>query len=191
MNIKRIGKIAYYGFLAILGVIALLVIFSVFPIPGNYQIRVVRSGSMEPAAPMGSVVVTKPSSAYRIGDIITFSGSFRGPAGERIPTTHRIVDMEVLSGSPRYITKGDANENPDQAQVQASQIIGKVLFAVPYIGYGVEAARTPYGFLALIIIPAAIIIVDQGKSVWAEIKRISVAKKIEQIESNEKEMYDL
>ncbi|KKU04164.1 MAG: hypothetical protein UX07_C0045G0001, partial [Parcubacteria group bacterium GW2011_GWA2_45_30] len=42
---------------------------------------------------------------------------------------------------------------------------------VPYLGYAIETARTTYGFLALIIIPALIIVWDQAQKIWEEIKK--------------------
>lgn len=168
---EKFWKIAYYGFLVMLGVIALLVIFSAFPILGNYEILVVRSGSMEPTISMGSVVVVSPSESYKIGDIITFTGGFRDSEGNSVPVTHRVVEMRVESGAALYTTKGDANEDADGREKRESQIAGKVLFDIPYVGYAVETARTPYGFLALIIIPAAIIIFDQARNIRRELAR--------------------
>ena len=69
------------------------------------------------------------------------------------------------------IFKGDANNAPDSRQLAQREIIGRVLFSIPYVGYGVETARTPYGFLALIIVPALIVIVDEVRKIWGELKK--------------------
>jgi len=164
---RKIGKIIYYVFVAFLTVIALLLIVSVFPIPGNYKVMTVLSGSMEPAIKMGSIVVVKPVDDYKIGDIITF-----GPySKKKPPTTHRIYDIEVVEGKPVYITKGDANNAPDNRKITKKDIVGKVLFDVPYLGYAVETARKPIGFVLLIIIPAVIIIYDEIRKTVEEIKK--------------------
>lgn len=176
MDIKKIGKIGYYGFFGALGALAVVMLVSVFPIPGNYQFMVVQSGSMEPTIKIGSVVLVKPASAYQIGDIITFKGGFRNARGENLPVTHRIVEMRVDSGVPLYTMKGDANDSVDTREIGKGQIIGKVLFDIPYVGYAVEAARTPYGFLSLIIIPAALIGYDQVARIWKEVKRMKQEK---------------
>ena len=162
----KIFKIIYYIFLAFIGVIALLLIVSVFPITGNYKLMIVQSGSMAPAIKMGSVVVVKPADDYKIGDVITFQ-----PGRNNEPITHRIYDIRVVNGEPRYITKGDANNAPDQREISKREILGKVLFSVPYIGFAVDFAKKPLGFMLIIIVPAALIIFDEAKKIYAEVKK--------------------
>lgn len=165
-------KIGYYAFLGFLGIIAFIIAATVFPITGNLKILVVQSGSMEPAINTGSIVVIRPVSEYKVGDIITF-----GPVTNTRPaTTHRIIDREVAVGEVLYVTKGDANEDPDVKSVAKKDILGKVILDIPYAGYAVDTARKPYGFLALIIIPAAIIISDQMMNIRREVKKMKEKK---------------
>lgn len=181
-RIKKLGKIGYYIFFGALIFVALIVFASAFPIKGNIQIKVVQSGSMEPAIKTGSVALIKSTSSYKIGDIITFEGNFKNAKGQKVPTTHRIVEMRVERGNPIYITKGDANEEQDTKEVPQSQITGKVYITIPYLGYAIETARTTYGFLALIIVPSAIIVWDQLAKILREMKKIkSENKKKEEI----------
>ncbi len=129
---------------------------------------IVQSGSMAPAIKMGSIVVVKPAEDYKIGDVITF-----GPCTKtKAPTTHRIYDIKVVEGKPYYITKGDANNAPDQREISKREVIGKVLFSVPYLGFAVDFAKKPLGFALIIIIPATIIIFDEIKKIFGEIKKI-------------------
>jgi len=171
-KIKKLGKIGYYIFFGALAAVAILVLVSAFPIAGNIQIKVVESGSMAPAIKTGSVVLIKPFSSYKIGDVITFEGNFKDARGKKVPTTHRIVDMKVERGNPVYVTKGDVNEERDTTEISHQKVIGKVLVSVPYLGYAVEAAKRPYGFLAIIVIPALIIVYDEGAKIWKEIRRM-------------------
>ena len=134
---------------------------------GNYKIMTVLSGSMEPAIKMGSVVVVKPADDYKIGDVITF-GSY---SKTKPPTTHRIHNIKVLKGRVSYITKGDANEEPDNREISEREIIGKVLFSIPYLGYAVDFTKKPIGFALIIIIPAGIVIADEVKKIYAELKK--------------------
>jgi hypothetical protein len=46
---------------------------------------------------------------------------------------------------------------------------GKVILTIPYIGYGVEAARKPIGFIFLVIIPAGVVIIDELRKIALEI----------------------
>ncbi len=167
MKFKKVLKIGYYVVVVFIALVAILLIVSIFPIPGNYRVMVVQSGSMEPTIKMGSIVVVKPQKNYKIGDIITFTSYNK----KKAPITHRIYDMEVVGGYPVYITKGDANNAPDTRKITKKDIVGKVIFSIPYVGYAVDFARKPIGFIFIVIVPAAIIIFDETKKIYEEIKK--------------------
>ena len=175
-------KILYYIVIGFIGVIAVLLVVSAFPITGNFKVMIVQSGSMEPAIKMGSIVAVKPHSTssgqadYKIGDIITFGKTTK----LKEPITHRIYDIKVVGGNPQYITKGDANNAPDKDTVSKKDIIGKVLFHIPYLGYAVSFAKKPIGFSLIIIIPAAAIVYDEIKKIWKEIIKLKNKKKDEE-----------
>ena len=168
----KILKSLYYFFLTCIAAIALLLIVSSFPITGNIKFLTVLSGSMEPAIKMGSVILVKPADNYKIGDVITFGEISK----IKTPTTHRIYEMKVQGSQPVYITKGDANNGPDIREITQKDIIGKVLFSVPYVGFAVDAAKKPIGFALIIIVPAILIIFGEVKKIYEEIKK---NKKIE------------
>jgi len=127
----------------------------------------VLSGSMEPTIKTGAVVVVKPEADYKIGDIITFGLNTK----TQTPITHRIHDIKVVGGNAVYITKGDANNAPDVKEIQKSDIIGKVLFSIPYLGYLVNFIKRPIGFMLIIIVPAGIVIYDEIRKIYAEVKK--------------------
>lgn len=154
-----------FGVFAALTVILLAV--SVFPITGNYKIYVVQSGSMEPAIRTGSVVVVLPEKDYKEGDIITF----KSKNSNLESVTHRIVKAEGGGAEKVFTTKGDANNANDADKVPSEKVIGKMLFTAPYFGYAVAAAKTKYGFLALIIIPSLLIVCDEVKKILEELKK--------------------
>ncbi len=178
----KIGKIIYYLFYAVIFLIAVGVIFPLLPIPGNYQLLTVLSGSMEPKIKTGSVVAVKPADDYKIGDIINFGKNEK----LKTATTHRIHDIRIEKGNPVYITKGDANNAPDTKEVSPEEINGKVILSVPFAGYAVNAAQKPLGFMIIIVIPAVIIIGDEIKKIGKEIKGMREKKK-EKKENGEKE----
>jgi len=168
----KIFQIIYYIFIAFIVAVALLLIVSILPITGNYKVMTVISGSMAPAIKMGSVVIVKPASDYKIGDVITF-----GPYSKtKAPTSHRIYDIKVVDGQPVYITKGDVNNAPDARELQKRDIVGKVLFSVPFVGYAVDFAKKPIGFVLIIGIPAVIIISDEVKKIIREVKKTKETK---------------
>ena len=160
-------NIIYYIFIASIVVIAGLLVISIFPITGNIKFMVVQSGSMEPAIKRGNIVMVKPVGEYKIGDIVTFDLS----TSDIGPITHRIHDIKVVEDEVSYITKGDANNAPDMREISRGEIVGKVLFTVPYVGYAVDFAKRPLGFALIILIPATVIISDEVKKIYGEIKK--------------------
>src|SRR3989344_1742628 len=102
----KVFKIFYRTFYVAIIVIVGLLLIALFPIKGNYQIKIVQSGSMEPDIKTGSVVIIKPSSVYKVGDVVTFGKDTK----KDIPTTHRIVSSRAQDGVIMFTTKGDANE---------------------------------------------------------------------------------
>lgn len=168
----KILKIIYGVVVIFVVLVAALLIVSALPITGDFKVLTVISGSMEPTIKTGSVVVVKPEADYKIGDVITF-----GPYSKtQVPTTHRIHDIKVVDGQPVYITKGDANNAPDSREVRKKDIVGKVLFSIPYIGFAVEFVKKPLGFAIIIIVPAAAIIFDEIKKIVHEVKKNKKAK---------------
>ena len=170
---KVLSKIGYWIFVMAVVLLGLLLVTSLIPVPGNLEVKIVQSGSMEPAIKTGAMVVIRPSSEYRVGDVIMFGEDTK----TKVPTTHRIVADEVRGGVFYYTTKGDANEDPDSQQVTQNEVIGKVLFSIPYLGYVLDFAKKPLGFALLIGVPAAIVVFDEAGNIWREMRKIRVKKK--------------
>lgn len=145
----------------------LLFVATLMPIPGNVQIKVVKSGSMEPAIRTGSIVAIRPAASYKVGDVITFGKDTK----TQIPTTHRIVGIEGVGASATYTTRGDANDTADQVVTRISDIRGKVLFTVPFAGYALAFARTKLGFFLLVGVPALFVFVEEGFAIYKELAR--------------------
>ena len=142
----------------------------------------VLSGSMEPTIKTGSIVLTKPVNDYKIGDIITFGSTTKTIP----PTTHRIAEIKVVGGEPVYITKGDANNSVDSREIKKSDIIGKTIIKVPYLGYVIDFVRKPVGFVLIIVIPAVVIINDEIRKIWREIMRLKKKKREKDANQDEK-----
>ena len=165
-------KIGYRMFVTAVVLLGLLLVVSLVPVPGNIKVKIVQSGSMEPSIKTGALVVIKPSLAYSVGEVIMFGEDTKA----KVPTTHRIVADEVRGGVFYYTTKGDANEDPDTQTVAQSEVVGRVLFSIPYLGYVLDFAKKPLGFGLLIGVPAAIVIFDEAGNIWGEVRRMRVKK---------------
>lgn len=108
---------------------------------------IVESGSMTPTLPVGSVIFDQKAVQYHSGDIITFTRD-----GQTV--THRI-DAEKEG---KFQVKGDANKVADEKLVATSDIQGKELLMIPYLGWAVAFLKTFYGLLLFIILPCALLI---------------------------------
>jgi signal peptidase len=134
---------------------------------------------MEPAIPLGGLVIVKPTEGYVKDDVITF----RSEADPKQTVTHRIVEIVEDEDLKRisYKTKGDANEEADRELVDSRRVIGRVVYTVPYLGYVVSFAQTQVGFVVLVVIPATIIIYSELLKIKSEvgefIKKRKVSKK--------------
>lgn len=173
---KALFKIGYGIFVTAVVLLGLLLVTSLIPIPGNILVKIVQSGSMEPSIKTGALVIIKPSDTYSVGDVIMFGEDTK----TKVPTTHRIITDEVRSGVFYYTTKGDANEDPDTQVVAQSEVIGKVLFSIPFLGYVLDFAKKPLGFALLIGVPAVIVIFDEAGNIWRETKKLKMKKRDEE-----------
>lgn len=167
-------------------VIAALLVATMLPLKDGIKIKIVKSGSMEPAIKTGGIVIDKPEGAYQVGDVITFGMDTKS----QVPTTHRIVS--VSSGpNPIYTTKGDANDAVDQTNTHLSDIHGKVIFTVPYIGYILDFGRKPLGFALLVGVPAALIILEELGKIVRELQQMRRVRrrKEELVIAHEQQIY--
>ncbi len=153
--------------LVIFGVVAFL-LAPRFGMLTPFELKIVRSGSMEPAISTGSVVLIQPTTDYKVGDVITFGDDTR----TSVPTTHRIVSTRTDGATTYFETKGDANEDVDPSETPASKIIGRVAYSLPYAGYILAFSKTQLGFALLVLIPAALIICYEAIGITQEVKLI-------------------
>lgn len=120
----------------------------------GYQSLAVLSGSMEPEISVGSIVYTKETdpTSLQVGDIITY----RLSADTMV--THRIA--EINTEDQTVVTKGDANDIVDGSPVAYSDIVGKVAFHLPWIGYISIYIKTPIGIGVICGVLIAIILLN-------------------------------
>ncbi len=172
---KKIFTIIINVFLIVLIFVGCLLLFSILPIKNNIKVLSVISGSMEPTIKTGSVILIKPVSDYSMDEIITFKTP--NAKKEDDYTTHRVYKINDNTGSPVYMTKGDANDSPDGQTITKDKIIGKYYGGLPYLGYLISYIKTLPGLLCIIIIPAGIIVVEEVKNIHKEAKKIIKNKK--------------
>lgn len=156
-SIRIINNI-FYAIVILLGILILLTKISFF----NYlKIYTVMSGSMSPVIKTGALVVDYRSKNYSPKDIVTYQSDKA--------ITHRIVSTFYYKGNVYYVTHGDANNNSNTTFIFKKQILGKVLFQIPYLGYIIGFGKTWPGLIMLIIIPATIITYHEILTLKSEI----------------------
>ena len=135
----------------------------------NLRAVVVLTGSMEPALPVGSIAFVEKSGAQDIavGDVLTF---YRPDVTQRVLVTHRVVGVAREQGQPAFRTKGDANEEPDEWLVPSANVVGPVTRVIPHMGHVTDLIRGRNGFLLLMGIPAALIIIGEAGKIRNELK---------------------
>jgi signal peptidase len=158
----------------------LMFCFVIVPgINGDMHFLTVQSGSMEPDISVGDVVVSirTNTSDIKVGDVITYR--YSGDSDPDRCFTHRvekIIDLEI--GGHVFQTKGDANEDVDKRLVRPDEVIGKVSFVIPYLGYVGSFARSIWGYIVFIFIPALLIISFEIYRIYKFKKEDNSTKKI-------------
>jgi signal peptidase I len=84
------------------------------------------SDSMEPILHRGDLLFVTGADDFQVNDIVIYQRS-----DVQYTIVHRIIEIQ----EDGYVIKGDNNPVPDAGIVKQEQIIGKVLFAVPLLGY--------------------------------------------------------
>ncbi|MEM2286158.1 MAG: signal peptidase I [Ignisphaera sp.] len=144
---SRIGKSMGLSTLIVI-LASLIIIWSATGLLG-YQISVIASGSMRPTLEVGDIILTiqTPAEKIREGDIIHYIR-----AGLNTPIAHRVIETKRTGGTIIIVTKGDANNAPDEPiLVTPTQKLWKVIFTIPKIGWVSiilkEAANTAITYL--------------------------------------------
>ncbi|MBU5482303.1 signal peptidase I [Blautia sp. MSJ-19] len=144
---ERAGRI-FLTFMAVAGLFLLILPFF------GISIDTVLSGSMEPVLKTGGIAFTDTKNRTpEIGEIITYQ------AGDS-KVSHRVVGKEQNG----YRTKGDANNGEDAALVMPSQIIGKVVFSLPFLGYAAVffKQKTVFAILMFMLLQELLFLLMQG-----------------------------
>ncbi|MHA1797143.1 MAG: signal peptidase I [Candidatus Helarchaeota archaeon] len=106
---------------------------------------VVVSGSMKPTLNEGDILIIQHVQDGEIqkNDIIVFWAKTWGGLDPGTPVVHRVINI-TYSGESYYETKGDNNPTSDPL-TPYHNVIGKVIFVIPYLGYPIYIFNTTTG----------------------------------------------
>lgn len=188
--LKYTGKVVSMGFLTILIVIGLFLLFvfvsaKVSEKNGSrppVNLYTIISPSMTPNINVYDVVVTikTDTSKLKVGDVISFYTTEANVNG--LTVTHRINQIIPSDGGILYKTKGDYNSYVDKWTVSPNDIVGKVYFKLPQLGRIQFFLGSKGGWLIAILIPALGII---AYDIYKIIKLMFIKKKIIEYQKEE------
>ncbi len=120
----------------ITAVAAVLIIWfsvGIFPV---HPVLVI-TGSMAPTINPGDLAIVAKSNTkdFEVGEIIEFRKS------EEVNIVHRVVAVNNTGGAKTYVTKGDANDEADIDPVLPDNVVGRVVFRVPKIGWAADSIK--------------------------------------------------
>jgi signal peptidase I len=124
----------------------------------------VLTGSMEPTISAGDVVIDErisPASAG-VGDVVTF----RDPEDQSRLITHRVRSIHRAGSHLWFVTQGDANNTTEHWRISAGGELGRVVYAVPWVGHVAAATHTPLGLGFLVVVPLLLLVFDELARIW-------------------------
>lgn len=154
---KRAGNIISTVLIVILIVLLCAVLIPKFFF--GVEMKAVQTASMEPDLPVGSLLIIVPA-AYEdinVGDDITYVRD------EQLTlVTHRVISKD--DENQKLTTQGTANNTPDNP-VSYQNIVGKVMFSIPLLGYILIWTSTLAGkiILGIIIVSLVALSIILGK----------------------------
>jgi len=104
---------------------------------GSAEILIVQGQSMLPTILPGSLVVAKQAPEYYVGEIVVYIMK-SGTGAEKI-VVHRIIGQN----DDGFVIMGDNNPVKDPGIYTNDDILGRVIFATPYVGDMFALLRNP------------------------------------------------
>ncbi len=127
---------------------------------GGFTPMTVLTDSMSPTFNHGDMILIKKCDpqTLQVGDIITFHTIIEN---EYALNTHRIVEINGSNAYRTFVTKGDNNAIQDQRRIDGSDVVGRYVGRVPYIGFVMQFLSSSVGFLIVIVLPLLVFFIYQ------------------------------
>ena len=119
---------------------------------------VVESESMIPNLNVGDLLVLQAHAPEDIivGSIIVYNADWHDK-----PIVHRVVERQLVGEEYHYYTKGDNNSARDPGYRLYEDIVGVVVFVIPYLGYVTLFLHQPYGLAIVIVIFIVLLVLPE------------------------------
>jgi signal peptidase len=156
-------KNEYVKSLILLAVILVVIVVSWFGLKSylrtDYPLLAVASGSMVPTLKVGDLIIVQGgftvsdiNATHETGDIIVFHKPYN--------PDELIVHRAVEESGEGLTTKGDNNPTVDPWTVNDGDLVGKVVWIVPYVGHVPLFVHTPTGLSVIVILIVILILLE-------------------------------
>ncbi|MDH5447843.1 MAG: signal peptidase I [Candidatus Bathyarchaeota archaeon] len=130
----------------------------------DYPLLAVASGSMIPTLNVGDLIIVQGGlnvddivAEYETGDVIVF----HKPRNSDELIVHRAVEKHGSGDIAFLKTKGDNNPSgTDPWEVDNTDLVGKVVWSIPYLGQIPLLVRTPTGMSIIVILIVILILLE-------------------------------
>ena len=122
----------------------------------GYRVYAVKTASMHPDIKQGSIAIAKKLNANEVFDELNIGSDivFKTSSGNTL--THRVIMLD--EENDRLQTQGIREGSTKDAEISSSNVLGKVSFSIPLIGYLVMLIQSTY-FIILAICGIAIYVI--------------------------------
>ena len=128
-KLPAITKTVFITPVIIFLIVLMILISGIF----KYQLVTIGSNSMLNVYGRGDAVIYKKVTKETRGELQ--EGSILVFKKNELVVTHRIISIADITGEVIYKTKGDNNESADNFVVNEDEVMGYVVYKIPYIGY--------------------------------------------------------
>ena len=131
----------------------------------GYQGYAVKTASMHPDIPQGSLAIAKRLDADEVFENVEVNDDivFRTSSGNIL--THRVISVDKANNLIQ--TQGIIEGSSKDAPIQSQNVLGEISFSIPLVGYLVMLVQNVY---FLIILAIAIVIAIIAKYLIKELK---------------------
>ncbi|AEA47307.1 signal peptidase I [Archaeoglobus veneficus] len=145
--------------------VAVFVTLSIALVLSQARFLTVTGTSMEPAITQNDIVLVLPvnSDEIKAGKVIVYRHEVDGKTYQFV---HRVVEVNGKS----LLTKGDSLSTVDNYVVRSDDVVGVVVFKIPYAGWFVRFMNTVWGYVLFILMPGTALIIFEIRQIWREIK---------------------
>ena len=177
-KIKKAGRSILHALSIIIVIIEIvLILFLVLtkmsggvPRLFGHSVYVIATPSMTPELEVGDIIISKAydGGELSVGDVVEYVGKSGEMKGKII--THKIISIDGEGADRTIITKGTANTEADPP-IAPSDIISVMKYKTVVIDKIYRVISTTWGFICLVILPMAAMIVSEIVDLARQIKK--------------------